>query len=134
MSWWLIPYTNVFGLANLCSFASFLWNGNSKRRLSLVSTGRSISMNKSELIAKVATDTRLTRGEAEEVVDSTIENIIKALMDGDDVRLMGFGVFTVTRREAGKARNPRTGKIIKMPASNRARFKPGKLLKEAVNS
>ena len=91
-------------------------------------------MNKSELIAKVATDTRLTRGEAEEVVEATIENIIKALMDGDDVRLMGFGVFTVTRREAGKARNPRTGKIIKMQASNRPRFKPGKLLKEAVNS
>ena len=44
-------------------------------------------MNKSELIAKVATDTRLTRGEAEEVVDATIENIVKALMDGDDVRL-----------------------------------------------
>ncbi len=91
-------------------------------------------MNKSELIAKVATDTRLTRGEAEEVVDSTIENIVKALIDGDDVRLMGFGVFAVTRREAGKARNPKTGKIIKMPASNRPRFKPGKLLKEAVNS
>ncbi len=91
-------------------------------------------MNKSELIAKVATDTRLTRGEAEEVVDATIENIVKALMDGDDVRLMGFGVFTVTRREAGKARNPKTGKIIKLPASNRPRFKPGKQLKEAVNS
>jgi DNA-binding protein HU-beta len=91
-------------------------------------------MNKSELIAKVATDTRLTRGEAEEVVDATIENIIRALTEGDDVRLMGFGVFTVTRRAAGKARNPKTGKIIKMPASNRPRFKPGKLLKEAVNS
>jgi DNA-binding protein HU-beta len=91
-------------------------------------------MNKSELIAKVAHDTRLTRGEAEEVVDSTIENIIKALTDGDDVRLMGFGVFTVTRREGGVGRNPKTGKVIKMPASNRARFKPGKLLKEAVNS
>jgi DNA-binding protein HU-beta len=91
-------------------------------------------MNKSELIAKVAHDTRLTRGEAEEVVDSTIENIIKALTDGDDVRLMGFGVFTVTRRAGGVGRNPKTGKVIKMPASNRARFKPGKLLKEAVNS
>jgi DNA-binding protein HU-beta len=91
-------------------------------------------MNKSELIAKVASDTKLTRGEAEEIVDATFENITKALMDGDDVRLMGFGVFTVTRREAGKGRNPKTGKIIKMPASNRARFKPGKLLKEAVNS
>jgi DNA-binding protein HU-beta len=91
-------------------------------------------MNKSELIAKVATDTRLTRGEAEEVVEATIENIIKALGDGDDVRLMGFGVFTVTRRKGGEGKNPKTGKVIKMPASNRARFKPGKILKEAVNS
>ena len=92
------------------------------------------SVNKSELIAKVAQDTKLTRGEAEEVVESTIENIIEALKGGDDVRLMGFGVFTVTRRKGGEARNPKTGKIIKMPASKRARFKPGKLLKEAVNS
>jgi DNA-binding protein HU-beta len=91
-------------------------------------------MNKSELVAKVAIDTRLTRSEAEEVVDSAIENIIKALTDGDDVRLMGFGVFSVTRRAAGTARNPKTGKIVKLAASNRARFKPGKLLKETVNS
>lgn len=91
-------------------------------------------MNKSELIARVAADTRLTRSEAEEVIESTIENIVKALSDGDDVRIMGFGVFTVTRRKGGEARNPKTGKIIKTPASNRARFKPGKLLKEAVNS
>ncbi len=93
-----------------------------------------LDMNKSELIKKVAADTRLTRGEAEEVVESTIENIIKALGEGDDVRLMGFGVFTVTQRKGGEARNPKTGKVIKMPASWRARFKPGKLLKEAVNS
>jgi DNA-binding protein HU-beta len=124
----------AFRLANLCGHPAFSGSGSRDLRLSLVSTGCFIRMNKSELIAKVATDTRLTRGEAEEVVDATIENIIKALMDGDDVRLMGFGVFTVTRREAGKARNPKTGKIIKMPASNRPRFKPGKLLKEAVNS
>jgi len=91
-------------------------------------------MNKSELIAKVAQDTKLTRGEAEEVVEATIENIIEALKGGGDVRLMGFGVFTVSRRKGGEARNPKTGKVIKMPASKRARFKPGKLLKEAVNS
>jgi DNA-binding protein HU-beta len=92
------------------------------------------TMNKSELITKVAADTRLTRGEAGEVVEATIENIIRALGEGDDVRLMGFGVFTVSRRKSGEARNPKTGKIIKMPASKRARFKPGKILKEAVNS
>ena len=90
-------------------------------------------MNKSELIAKVARDAKLTRGEAGEAVEATIENITKALRQGDDVRLVGFGTFTVSRRKAGEARNPRTGKPIKLPASKRARFKAGKLLKEAVN-
>ncbi|HUR43774.1 MAG TPA: HU family DNA-binding protein [Aestuariivirga sp.] len=90
-------------------------------------------MNKSELIAKVAKDTRLTRGEANEAIEATIENIMRALRQGDDVRLVGFGTFTVSRRKAGEARNPQNGKTIKLPASKRARFKAGKLLKAAVN-
>ncbi len=91
-------------------------------------------MNKSELVAKVAQDTRLTRSEAEEVVDATLDNIIRALSSGDEVRIVGFGVFNTATRAASKARNPKTGKIMKVPAFTRARFKPGKLLKEAVNS
>ncbi len=90
-------------------------------------------MNKSELIAKVAKDTRLTRGAAGEAIEATIENIMRALRQGDDVRLVGFGTFTVSRRRAGEARNPQTGKTIRLPASKRARFRAGKLLKEAVN-
>ena len=90
-------------------------------------------MNKSELILKVAKETNLSRVAAEEVVEATIENIVKALKQGDDVRLMGFGVFSVARRKAGIARNPKTGKAVKTPASRLAKFKPGKLLKEAVN-
>ena len=66
-------------------------------------------MNKNELIAKVAKETRLTRGEAGEAIEATIENIMRALRQGDDVRLIGFGTFTVTRRKAGEARNPQTG-------------------------
>ena len=67
-------------------------------------------MNKSELIVRVARDARLTRGEAGEAIEATIENIMRALRQGDDVRLVGFGTFTVTRRKAGEARNPQTGK------------------------
>ena len=52
-------------------------------------------MNKSELIAKVARDAKLTRGEAGEAIEATIENIMRALRQGDDVRLVGFGTFTV---------------------------------------
>ena len=90
-------------------------------------------MNKSELIAKVARDINMPRGDAGDVVEAALENIIRALRQGDDVRLVGFGTFTVTRRKAGEARNPQTGKVIKLPAGKRAKFKAGKLLKEAVN-
>ena len=90
-------------------------------------------MNKSELIAKVAKDAKLTKGEAGEAIEATIENIMKALRGGDDVRLVGFGTFSVTRRKAGEVRNPQNGKTIKMPASKRAKFKAGKILKNVVN-
>ncbi len=84
-------------------------------------------MNKSELIAKVAHDTKLTRGEAEEVVEATIENIIEALKGGDDVRLMGFGVFTVSRRKGARHATPRPERSSrcrppKGPGSNLGNF------------
>jgi DNA-binding protein HU-beta len=90
-------------------------------------------MNKNELIAKVAKDAKLTKGEAGEAIVATLENITKALKGGDDVRLVGFGTFLVTRRKAGEARNPQNGKVIKLPASKRPKFRAGKMLKIAVN-
>ena len=90
-------------------------------------------MNKNELIAKVAKDAKLTKGEAGEAVVATLENIMRALRGGDDVRLVGFGTFSVTRRKAGQGRNPQTGETIKLPASKRPKFKAGKILKKVVN-
>ena len=90
-------------------------------------------MNKNELITKVAKDAKLTKGEAGEAIEATMENITRALKGGDDVRLVGFGTFSVTRRKASEGRNPQTGKAIKLPASKRAKFKAGKVLKQAVN-
>jgi DNA-binding protein HU-beta len=91
-------------------------------------------MNKNELIAKVAADAKLSKTDAGEAVDATLDNILKALQSGDDVRIVGFGSFTVTNRAAGEARDPRTGAKIYRPASKTARFKAGKALKQAVNS
>ncbi len=91
-------------------------------------------MNKNELIAKVAADTKLSKSDAGGAVDATLDNILKALKGGDDVRIVGFGTFTVTSRAAGEARDPRTGAKIYRAASKNARFKAGKALKEAVNS
>src|SRR5437764_13521330 len=91
------------------------------------------AMNKNELIAKVAKDAKLTKGEAGEAIEATLDNIMRALRGGDDVRLVGFGTFSVSRRKATEARNPKTGKPIKLPASKRAKFRAGKSLKQAVN-
>jgi len=90
-------------------------------------------VNKNELISKVAQDARLTKGDASEAVEATLENIISALQHGDEVRLVGFGTFSVTQRAASQGRNPRTGEKINIPASKNPKFKAGKALKDAVN-
>jgi DNA-binding protein HU-beta len=89
-------------------------------------------MNKTELVQRVAHVTKLSRTEAEDVIDITFETILKALQEGDDVRLMGFGVFNVVERDATQRRNPKTGRLMKIPPSKRVRFKAGKILKTAV--
>ncbi len=90
-------------------------------------------MNKNELIAKVAEDANMTKGEAGEAVEATISTIMKALAGGDDVRLVGFGTFSVSERKATTGRDPRTGKSIQIAASKNAKFKAGKAFKDAVN-
>ncbi len=91
-------------------------------------------MNKSELIARVAEAASLSKSDAADAVDATFRAIESALKEGDDVRIVGFGSFMVTRREASMRRNPATGKQMKVPATNVPKFKAGKALKEAVNS
>jgi DNA-binding protein HU-beta len=56
-----------------------------------------------------------------------------ALKKGDDVRLVGFGTFSVAKRAATEGRNPRTGDKIKIPARKQPKFRAGKELKDAVN-
>ena len=62
-----------------------------------------------------------------------VEVVTKALKDGDQVTLVGFGTFLVRHREARQGRNPRTGDTIEIAASNIPSFKAGKALKDAVN-
>ncbi len=85
-----------------------------------------------DLIAVVAEETELSRTKATEVVDAVLGAIGKSLKEKTEVRLVGFGTFATTAREASKGRNPRTGAEIDIPASTSVRFKPGKTLKDAV--
>ena len=90
-------------------------------------------MNKQDLIEKVAQSADIPKTKAAEAVDAVIGAIKASLKKGDDVRLVGFGTFTVSPRAATTGRNPRTGEPIKIPASKQPKFKAGKELKQTIN-
>ena len=90
-------------------------------------------MTKAELIDLIADDSGISKKESEAALKSIVDGITKALQKKDGkITLVGFGTFSKTRRAARKGRNPRTGEEIKIKATNVAKFKPGKKLKDAV--
>ncbi|MEJ8574663.1 HU family DNA-binding protein [Microbaculum marinum] len=89
-------------------------------------------MNKADLIAKVADDTELPKAQAAGAVDAVFDAISGALKSGDEVKLAGFGTFSVAKRAASTGRNPKTGEPIKIPATKLPKFKAGKGLKDSV--
>jgi DNA-binding protein HU-beta len=90
-------------------------------------------MNKQELIGTVADNAGLNRGDAAKAVEAVFDTISSALKRGDEVRLVGFGTFTVSRRKASTGRNPRTGEPMSIKESTQPKFKAGKGLKDACN-
>ncbi|GAB4118446.1 MAG: HU family DNA-binding protein [Rhodothalassiaceae bacterium] len=90
-------------------------------------------MNKNELISNVAEAAGLSKADATKAVDAVFSSITGALKKGGEVRLVGFGTFSVAKRAASTGRNPRTGETIKIAASKQPKFKAGKQLKDAVN-
>ena len=89
-------------------------------------------MTKSDLIDRLATKAELSRPRAEELVDFILNDVTEALKRGEKVNISGFGTFTVSNRKARTGRNPKTGEPIQIPASRSAKFKAGKVLKEAL--
>ena len=85
-------------------------------------------MNKAELVSKIADDSGLSKTQANAALDSFVDAVTKALKSGDKVTLVGFGTFTVSKRNARTGRNPQTGATIKIKAKKVARFKAGKEL------
>jgi DNA-binding protein HU-beta len=90
-------------------------------------------MNKQELIGQVADVSGLGKGDASRAVEAVFDSISNALKKGDEVRLVGFGTFSITKRKASTGRNPRTGEPMTIKASTQPKFKAGKGLKDAVN-
>ncbi|MEC9484790.1 MAG: HU family DNA-binding protein [Candidatus Izemoplasma sp.] len=89
-------------------------------------------MNKTELIAKVAEVSGLTKKDSELALNTTLDVIKDSLVSGEKVVLTGFGTFEVRHRKARVGHNPRTNEKIQIPAQKSPAFKAGKVLKEAV--
>lgn len=90
-------------------------------------------MNKGDLINKIAESAGLTKAQAENALNAVLDGISGSLKGNDPVTLVGFGTFSVSRREARSGRNPQTGKTININAKNIVKFKPGKKLSDSVN-
>ena len=91
-------------------------------------------MNKNELVASVSDASGLSKVDAAKAVDGVFQSITDALKSGGDVRIVGFGTFSVANRAATTGRNPRTGEPIQIKASKQPKFKAGAPLKDAVNN
>ncbi len=92
-------------------------------------------MIRSELVQQLAdTNSDLTYGEVEKIVDLFFSEITERLANGGRVELRGFGAFTTRARDARTGRNPRTGEAVPIDAKKVPFFKPGKEIRERLNA
>lgn len=91
------------------------------------------TMNKTNLIDKVAKETGLKRKEVEAVVNAAFAGIEAAILEGEKVQIVGFGAFEVKDRPERTGINPATRATITIPASKRLSFTTGKTLKAKLN-
>ncbi len=89
-------------------------------------------VGRQELIKRVATKTNKSVKESTVFVNGTLDAVLEALKEGDSVRLVGFGVFSVKDTAASVRVNPQTREKINVPARKRVKFTPGKDLNDAV--
>lgn len=90
-------------------------------------------MNKSEFEKHIATKHSITQKEAGNIIDTFTSSVVSALGEDNEISLVGFGHFSVSKVDAREGRNPRTGEKIQVKAYNQPKFKVGQRLKEAVN-
>jgi DNA-binding protein HU-beta len=91
-------------------------------------------MNATDLIAKVAEQSSLTKIQAKAIVVEFLKEIMAAASSGEEVSLPGFGKFKVKETAAREGRNPSTGEVIQIPASRKLSFTPAKAVKDQLNA
>ena len=91
-------------------------------------------MTKADLVDEVSRSSELSKRDAEVIVQTVLDSIIESLKSGEKVELRGFGSFRLRDRASRQGRNPKTGEKVFVPAKKVPYFKPGKDLKELINS
>jgi len=91
-------------------------------------------MNKGELVDAIATKAGVNKKVADAALTAVLESIVEAVAAGDKVSLIGFGSFEPRDRQAREGRNPRSGEVMKIPATKVPAFSAGKLFKDKVSS
>jgi integration host factor subunit beta len=90
-------------------------------------------MTKADLVDEVVRASKLSKKQAETIVNTVFESIVGALQGDDKIELRGFGSFRVRRRRSRQGRNPKTGDRVHVPEKRIPYFKPGKELKDLIN-
>ena len=91
------------------------------------------TVTKADLARVLARDSGCTRTLARQLVDALFEAMTDTIIRGDRIEIRGFGVWEVKDTRARRARNPRTGDAVEVPARRKVAFKPGRLIKEALS-
>ena len=91
-------------------------------------------MTRAELVEHVTKVSELSKKHAEIIVNTVFDSIIEALKNDEKIELRGFGSFRIRKRHSRVGRNPKTGARVEVPAKKIPYFKPGKELKELINS
>lgn len=89
-------------------------------------------VNKDELARDVAAKSGLEVGQAKRALEATLRSIEEQMGEGNEVRLTGFGKFSVSERSARMGRNPRTGESMQIAAKSVPKFSAGAELRKAV--
>ncbi|MEG6548734.1 HU family DNA-binding protein [Desulfocurvibacter africanus] len=89
-------------------------------------------MTKADLVAKISEKAAISKADAERALNAFLDAVGSTLVGEGKLTLTGFGTFAVEERKERTGRNPRTGEEIKIPATKVVKFRPGKLLKDAV--
>ena len=91
-------------------------------------------MTKADLVEEVVKVAEVSKKHAEIIVNTVFSSIINALQQDDKIELRGFGSFRVRRRRSRHGRNPKTGDRVEVPEKRIPYFKPGKELKDLINT